>query len=271
MGSRRSKDAALKWLSSQGSLLEMKVAKRFSENNFEVISSSIYEDPITKVGREIDVIASKGKLLEKHIVWDITFVIECKYSKDKPWVLFRSSEQKIYGKNYDITFRSASYHAQVMLLELETSSNDLKGNFLFSFNNNLYYGLKRVHSESDRMVNEAINQVCNAVHARRLMIDSFNTSLITNLELQFPILVVQGNLFEAYLDDRFELVLNEADFGHFFTTRPELGNKRFYIDIVTLDYLDEYIKKISQAAKEILSYSDCLEGTKKYIRNRNLT
>ena len=259
------------WLSKQGLHLEMKVAKKFSDNNFEVRPSSMYEDPITNIGREIDIISSKGILLNKNIIFDITFVIECKYSKDKPWVLFKSSRQDYYGKNYNFMFRNSSEHAKIILLELENFDNELKENFLFSFNDNLYYGAKRAHLNQDHMINEAINQVCNANHARSLKIDSYNNTHISNLEIQFPIIVVDGKLFESYLNNKLEIILNEINYGHLLISRPELGNQKFFIDIVSFNYLDEYINSISNATEEILNYSDKLETTKEFIINKNRT
>jgi len=262
------KEATVKWLSTQGFLLEMKVAKKFYDNNFEVISSSIYEDPINKISREIDVIVSKGTLFDKHIRLNITFVIECKYSRDKPWVLFKASEQNLFGKNYNIVFRNCSDHAKLLLLELDSFNKELNNNYLFSFNEDLYYGIKRAHIETDHMINGAVTEVCNAVRARELKIDRFNTSLITNLEVLFPIIVVQGSLFETYLDDKLGLVLNEINHGHLFVSKPELGNERMYIDIISFDHLDYYIEKISQAVQEVLNYSDKLKSTKEFIKNK---
>ena len=306
MGKNELKEKTRKWLSTEGFHLEMKVAKKFSNKSFEVLSSQIYEDPIKKIGREIDVISTKGTFLDKHTIFDITFVIECKYSKDKPWVLFKSSRQDYYGQKYNFMFRNSSEHAKVILLELENFDNELKDNFLFSFNNNLYYGVKRaflkknednnskgndskgnmskVHKSKDNkskdnkskgnmskdnMINEAINQVCNATYARGLKINNFNKSYISNLEIQFPVIVVDGILFESYLNEKFEIVLKEIDYGRLMVSKPELGNEKFFIDIVSFNFLDEYINLASKATENILNYSDKLETTKKIINDKN--
>lgn len=265
------KKKALDWLSRQGYPLEMKVAKKFQENKFNVFSSVLFEDPNTKVGREIDVVATRGILYEPHIILDITFLIECKYSSDKPWILFKSSEQSYYNKKYDFMFRNSSEHAKIILLELENFSNDLKDNFLFSFSDGLHYGAKRAMEEKYNMTYEAIMKVCNAVNARANHINKYNTSLITNLEILFPIIIVQGKLYESYLDDNAEVVLEEIDYGKLYISNPELGSDRFYIDVVSFEFLDNYIHLISPAIDEILDYSKKLDHSRAYIQNKNRT
>lgn len=263
------KEYAFNWLSQEGFLLEMQVAKSFIDNGFDVTSSEIYQDPITKIGREIDVIASMSTMIDNHLFFDITFIIECKYSTDKPWIMFKSSSNNFLGKKYDFMHRSSSQLAKVSLLELENFDNELKDNILFAFKDSLYYGLKRAHKGKDLMINEAINQVANAVQARGIKIDSFNSVYISTLEFQFPIIVVQGKLFETFLSIDQKLELKEISYGRLLTSKPEFGNQRFYIDVVTFNYLNEYIKMISEATREVLNYTHKLETTKTFIKNKN--
>lgn len=76
----------LEWLDKQEYPLEMRVAREFQSHGFAVIQSEYYESGESK-SREIDVVAYKqrsfGSLLTR-----FTLVVECKSSKQKPWILF---------------------------------------------------------------------------------------------------------------------------------------------------------------------------------------
>jgi len=77
------------WLGEQGYPLELRVAHAFQSAGFEVSSSEYYNDPDEGKPREIDVIASMSAFV-CGISIQIAFMIECKSSKKKPWVLFCS-------------------------------------------------------------------------------------------------------------------------------------------------------------------------------------
>jgi hypothetical protein len=80
----------LDWLNAQGYPLEMRVARSFQQQGFSVIQSDYYKDPESGDMREIDV----HTILDYHgaeFPVHVGFVIECKLSKDKPWILFTGS------------------------------------------------------------------------------------------------------------------------------------------------------------------------------------
>ena len=81
------KEKLRNWLESQGYPLEMRVARSFRRHNFRVFKSDYYKDPDSGVMRETDVRPSLQDEIHG-VLGRIGFVIECKQSKDKPWVLF---------------------------------------------------------------------------------------------------------------------------------------------------------------------------------------
>jgi hypothetical protein len=78
------------WLNKQGFPLEMEVAAMAREAGFNVSQSECYLDPETNVPREIDLILSKGAFTDGDGVGHLSYslYVECKSSKDKPWLLF---------------------------------------------------------------------------------------------------------------------------------------------------------------------------------------
>ena len=81
----------LKWINDQGYPLEMEVAAAFQSNNFNVSSSDMYQDIHTGKYREIDVTALRWSDFERSQVVQVCWRVECKSSKDKPWIMFISS------------------------------------------------------------------------------------------------------------------------------------------------------------------------------------
>src|SRR5687767_1963194 len=91
------KSAVLDWLEKQGYPLEMHVAEEFRKAGFEVTQSEFYLDPDTNQPREVDVLATNYvEITPTERVVRIRFVIECKRSRDKPWVMFVPPDTEPY-------------------------------------------------------------------------------------------------------------------------------------------------------------------------------
>lgn len=80
-----------KWILKNGYPFEMKVAQAFKSEGFHVSQSILYKDNDLNKYREIDIIAHTNKLVNG--VWiNLTYVVECKKSTDKPWVVFKNKD-----------------------------------------------------------------------------------------------------------------------------------------------------------------------------------
>lgn len=77
----------LEWLEKHGYPLEMRVAQAFQQAGFEVSCSEYYLDPEKDKPREIDVIAGMSDVFGG-VIFQVAFIIECKSSKEKPWICF---------------------------------------------------------------------------------------------------------------------------------------------------------------------------------------
>ncbi|NOH01035.1 MAG: hypothetical protein HND47_03175 [Chloroflexi bacterium] len=83
----------LEWLKTQGYPLELEVALAFQKEGFSVFSSDWYEDYETGELREIDVTALKWSDTSKPRHLQVCYRIECKTSREKPWVVFKSDSE----------------------------------------------------------------------------------------------------------------------------------------------------------------------------------
>src|SRR6056297_2787184 len=88
------------WLEEQGYPLEMRTAKVVRDAGLRGVQGAYYPDPESGAQREIDIVAHTGDLTG---LLSLSLVIECKASRDKPWVLF-TSEQNEQGKNRLFSF-----------------------------------------------------------------------------------------------------------------------------------------------------------------------
>jgi hypothetical protein len=75
------------WLRSEGYPLEFRAANDMFKLGFSVRQGYYVKDPKVGMSREIDVLAEHT--LHKECI-RIYYVIECKWSVDKPWVVFTS-------------------------------------------------------------------------------------------------------------------------------------------------------------------------------------
>jgi hypothetical protein len=106
-----------KWLDKEGYPLEMQVARTFREIGFEVSSSEYYLDPDEKKPREIDVIATLQKTISG-VLFQIAYTVECKLSKDKPWVCFCSTVSRHRDPEIGFDARCTTIQGRDVMTEL---------------------------------------------------------------------------------------------------------------------------------------------------------
>lgn len=80
------------WLEKQGHSLEMRVAKAFREDGFEVSQFEHYVDSESKNVRQIDAVAMLSREIGSSKL-SIKFYVECKYTKAFPWVILLTPQK----------------------------------------------------------------------------------------------------------------------------------------------------------------------------------
>src|SRR5258708_2022098 len=86
------------WLKKEGWPFEVRVGREFAKHGWKVRHGEYYRDPKGGGAREIDLIATVGHEGKEH-PFNLEVVVECKTSRDKPWVGFTSPafSQDPYG------------------------------------------------------------------------------------------------------------------------------------------------------------------------------
>lgn len=245
------------WLEKSGYPLEMRVARAFSNYGYSVESSTYYEDPVTNKHREIDVDASKFTYAdEARKNWfQVSFVIECKNSKDKPWVLFQSEHEEPKFSDDATAYRHANNSGHVALLALSVAGL-AKTNPLLMRREHSGYGLVRAFGDQSDVAYSAVMSACNACTAKAAYVDkNYNANGISQIQLYFPVVVVSGQLFRCWLEEdspKFE----ELTEGALVYKNPDAGEHLSTVEIVTEDGLENFLSSRDQWVKSLIADID---------------
>jgi hypothetical protein len=79
----------LKWLNEQGYPTEFQVANIWGQHGFRVVQGYHVCTDTSDAPREIDVLAMRDCRSDGDLI-RVCHVVECKWSKDKPWVVLTS-------------------------------------------------------------------------------------------------------------------------------------------------------------------------------------
>ena len=228
----------LEWLETQGYDTEMKVARILHEEGIKSTTHSLYyEDPETKTSREIDIVVSGSvDFLYAYLV------IECKKSQ-KPWVAFTTNS---IGVNKANAFAITSPEGRDALSGNYTELNKIdwfrKGRIAFGIT-------EAFTSKEDISFKAGISATKASIALSQH--ESFNN----DFSYFFPTVVLDGKLFECYLDEQGNSILNEID-SVFLQFEIKFGNKQgSSVHIVTLNSFRKYCKEFKSTfeyLKEIL-------------------
>jgi len=232
------------WLETQGYPLEMRVASALREVGFDVSQGEYYDDPETQTAREIDVIAVKR---DKYGLLGISLVVECKKSADKPWVLF-TSEMHESGKNKLFTYAIMPVSAREKLAK-KVFDKSTRGLRWLNRPKRTAYGMAVAFAKGEDPAYKAGLSALKASISR----NNLNTGkeLSKSLRFVFPVIVIDGNLFEAYLDKKGNAVVQEIDEGTVTYYREISGCPASSVKIVTTKRLDEFCEEAFEEAIQI--------------------
>jgi len=253
------KDKILEDLNKTGFLSELYIAQKLSEKGWKPKLNNSYFDKDLKISREIDVIASKKAIeVNKNLDLWVNMIIEVKKSS-KPWIVFTNELEKkgvFYngmpgwtlihgGENYigerGGVFSPEDIHQQLMRVNKKRIGKAFHESF-------------KSPSEPSKIF-QAIISTCKAaidkseIHAEenRYVKKGVNSSKIY-LDFYHPMVIVDGPLYEVYLDDTNKIVLEEQSWipVNYEYSSNNYANRygrstTFYPDIVQYDSIDEYI------------------------------
>jgi hypothetical protein len=246
-------DKILDWLESQGYPLEMRVASSLTKADFWVRQSQYYFDPETNVSREIDVIATKTDILG---FLEIDFMIECKTSS-KPWLLF-TSEETLNNYNRLFAFGVLSNATKKVLADhmFDSRTQELFEERLFSLpwfkkEGRVAYGMTQAFTSGSDVAYKASINTLKAALSRKIEIENERSGQYPLL-FAFPVIVVEGQLFECYLNQNASIAVQEVEQSFFHFPTNIVGNVGTCIRVVSAASMQNFCYDASELSERIM-------------------
>jgi hypothetical protein len=238
------------WLGEQGYPLEMAVAAAFEEQGFRIIQSDYYEDPESGDQREIDVMAFRQKSTGKTIA-RLALMIECKASRDKPWVVFTSASIK-YADRARIVQRASSRKGR-HFLEAVCDLPEVRRLALFALPTRPAYGVTQAMTTKADVAYAACMSAGKAVAGHAIVDAAYDERGWRMVDVLLPIVIIDGRLFEAYLGEHGRPVVEEVQTACLAWRHALVGPPTTFITISTVEHLPALALAARAAADTLLS------------------
>jgi Holliday junction resolvase-like predicted endonuclease len=244
------------WLNKQGYPLEMLVARLFQQKGFRVQQSEFYADQDTGESREIDVVASKSALVQG-ITIRVTLAIECKLSKDKPWILFTSQSIRLSEKARIVQRAASGLGSNLLRILLDYKDYKAISSLnIFDIPTFPCYSLTQAFTTSQDVCYKAATSVAKAAYAKATEFDYKEPhSGIINLNfahIVLPILVVDGKLFDCHLEENSQISVFEINFGVLIWRNPLVKSPHTIIHVVSVPALGGFCDETAKSIDFIL-------------------
>ncbi|QNF29635.1 hypothetical protein [Metabacillus elymi] len=227
--------------------LEMEISQKLRSNGWRVSNSSYYIDMDENKGREIDIISSihKNKEVYKEIYLEILFslIVEIKKTEDKPWIFFTSEVhgpiEKYLPKDYVMSGFANKPHVINRLLRKNTEKVNTR------IGRNFYQGFTKNGGRDD--IYKALSGVIKATyHFMENSSAKDNNSVDRLIHFFEPVVVIKGKLFETYLKEDGEQVLEEVNyiqtqFNYLSPNYSDGTSSNKVVHVITSDYLETFV------------------------------
>lgn len=237
------KNKLIKEIEKTGYPTELKVGNILTKYLWGVRYNRYYIDRDKQEGREIDITAFTNVGKSDKCTVGLHLVCEVKKSVNKPWVVFSTQKEYIEG----ITFLKMKYSNKDVDKLLSETTNSIenisrigrsycqgfKSNY---YNANIFEALTSTVKASEDLIKRNKNSSSLSI---LLYKDSLSINFVD------PIIVLDGLLYEAYLNQKNELEIKETShipvsFGYI---SPAYKRHDYLVDVVTLDELPNLLTK----------------------------
>jgi hypothetical protein len=240
------------WLSSEGYPLEYHAAHQFRQAGFSVEQGGyVHRDDAEP--REIDLLAKMDRRAGEKLLVRAYTVVECKWTKDKPWVAFTSPTSRM-ASSAIIAHTIASELAEAAVF-LDAGNEVLGGLDLFSSPSNPSFGGRKALSNTDVFYN-SLRSVTGA--ARGLVwgydpLPARGKKFPKYGVVAFPVILIDGLLYEAAFEaDSDKLSLNEVAQARLHWRGSPDSRLLTTVDVVTKAGLPAFVAKRAEDTKKVL-------------------
>ena len=240
-------------MNSEGYPTEFRTANLFRRHGFHAVQGRYIEDGDDDKKREIDVLADCTASTKFGFV-RISYVVECKWSVDKPWIVFTSPTNIMAPSAMIAQTISSKLGAAVMwavaghdaLSALDTFSIPKRGGF----------GGRQAFSKGNDYFYSAVQSVVSNAAWDAAWYDRAPRKPGTMPEacvIELPIVLVEGELFEAYFDEHTDkMSLQPTSHIRCHWRGSTAWGFSATVDIISLDYLDDFLSIRSAELKPLI-------------------
>ncbi len=230
-------------IKKNGYPFEMLVAKSFRKSGFKISQSILYKDFETEKYRETDLIAHTTKSVNG--VWfNITFVVECKKTTEKPWIIFTNKDlYTVQNNKYPIL---ASTNANRLINHI-SKNNKFKSPLIFPKIINSGYSIVTAFNEKSDIAYSASQSVIKACD---YLVSKSNSSNQNFCNIYIPIIAIEGELHEAFLNDNDEIELIQVDWSTVISTKSFDEQNSNLITIVSSNNLEAFTQELNKQSME---------------------
>ncbi len=242
------------WLLKEGYPLEFRAASIMRRCGFAVRQGHFVRSGVNEAPREIDIVAQTDDHCEDYL-FRVCQVVECKYSKSKPWVIFSSpsgrmstsacASQSIASEYGSAIMWSIAGHDTISEMKLFSSPQTpgFNGREAFSTGHDRFYGAVTQLIENSISLSKYYNS--------NLLIKG---KIPKSCVVVFPILLLDGMMFEAFCDEeKSETVVQEIEHARLHWKGAPSRNLHSTFDIVKLDYFEKFCNTRMEESVKLLS------------------
>lgn len=238
------------WLGEQGYPLEFATAACFSKAGFGVMQGYHIESD-AEAPREIDVVAEINVRADEALA-RVEFVVECKWSGDKPWVVFAGNRGIAPSACVAQTLGSRCGRAVLWARAGDPTLHKLG---IFSTPDVPGFGGRQAFSSGRDVFYDALRSVASLSYARAVGYDDHVRSPMEHLDLAsvvIPVVVVRGRLFTARFNEvTGNLLLEETGSTRLHWRGSDKWHLHTTIDVVTEGELPRFVAARAKEALEL--------------------
>ncbi|WP_339727785.1 hypothetical protein [uncultured Gimesia sp.] len=234
-----------KWLAKSGYPLEMRVASAFRSVGFRVTQSTYLNDIETQKPREVDLIATWQQSVKNGWWMNVSFVIECKSTTNKPWVFFTGDATEDLGSLFWLSwFPSAglSGEASGFLTHFHELLNEWS---FFKPTERMAYSATEAFTQGQDKVYESINKIVGVAESMVALTERRIKPGFRIVEYVFPLVITDAEMFNVSLNDQDKLKIESTSEA----LLPLRKEQSCLVRILALNMLDDFTEMAMNDAR----------------------
>lgn len=253
-------------IENSGYLIEQRVEPLLKKAGFSVHTNDVFKDDETGKTREIDLTAIGGHVLfEDHMLFPF-LIVECENNL-QPVVFFRSEAPDSSMHHLDVKLSGSPVH----FFKNENESTPFNEYLKLNKYHHYCTGPFATQYCSFQFVDKMKKWIAlhpekqhdtfqNIVKCLNFNIDSHYASYrlpelgkpdSTNIQLYYPVLILQGDLYEAFLEKDKLKIESRKHIQYSKQSVKDTEPTTIHIDVITEDYLPHLLKTINSEVKKI--------------------